>query len=80
MLHVLVAKLLRSIVGFGVVIPVGHAQTALVSLRDNHCAVLIVLARSETEERRNSEGVQVRDFLQHIIAILYAIDSLELIS
>src|SRR5207248_8478307 len=80
MLHVLITQLLRSVVCLGVIIPVRHAQAILVSLRDDHCAVLIVLAGSETEERRDPECVQMRDFLQHIIAIFYAIDSLELVS
>ena len=79
MLHVLITQFLRVVVCLGVVIAVGQAEATLVSLRDNHRAVLIVLAGSETEERGDPEGVQMRNLLQHIIAILYPIDSLELV-
>ena len=46
-------------------------------LRDDHRAVLVVLAGSETEERADSHGVQVRDCFQHIVAIFDRVDALQ---
>ena len=75
-LHVLVADLFRTGVVLRVVIPVGQRESALERLTDHHLAVLRVLVRAETEERRHPDRVQVRDLFQNVAALFHRIDSL----
>ena len=79
MLDVLVAELFRGVVFLRIIIAVRHPESALVSLRDHHVAVLVVLAGGETEKRGHSHRVQMRDFFQHILAVLQRIDPLEIV-
>ena len=54
MRDVLLALVLHVGVRFGVVIAIGHAESALQRVRDRHCAVLIVNPGTETEERSDA--------------------------
>ena len=77
MRHVLFAQFFRGVVFLRIIIAVWHSQSILKRLTDDHRAVLVVLAGSKTEKRSDSEGVEVRDCFQHIVAILDRVDALE---
>ena len=77
--HIRVAQFFRSVVRLRVIIAVRHSEPTLHRLRDLPRAVLIVLSRSEIEERVHAIHVQMRDFLQHILSIFDAVDLCQLV-
>ena len=77
-LHVIGAELHGLGIRVGVVIAIGHPQSALVSLCDHLRRVLEVLARVEAENRVHAVVVQISEQFGQLLGILQFVDTIEL--
>lgn len=62
MLFVLLANLLRFVVRLRVVVAIRQPEAALIRATDHLRAVLLILSRSEIEERADAQPLQPRNF------------------